>query len=178
MHFLQHFWYHSFHRTYWSFIWVCTTDINQWNHLFANQSEARMKTFLSGLLTESSSANPKIAKRAEFLVSYIFDTHVNNLRIRTNFYLNSCSLMTTCSVSDRENFESDRQTCDGLATVRWTQFQTIASYAGFDWLIKEKDLNFVQDVNCSRTSFDFIEVQNHINMFQSYRHLLDLMIRQ
>lgn len=42
-----------------------------------------MKTFLSGLLTESSSANPKIAKRAEFLVSYIFDTHVNNLRIRS-----------------------------------------------------------------------------------------------
>ena len=48
-----------------------------------------MKTFLSGLLTESSSANPKIAKRAEFLVSYIFDTHVNNLRNTTKSYLNS-----------------------------------------------------------------------------------------
>ena len=71
-----------------------------------------MKTFLSGLLTESSSANQKIAKRAEFLVSYIFDTHVNNLRIRTKSYLNSCP------VSDRENFESDRQTCDRPATVR------------------------------------------------------------
>ena len=49
----------------------------------------KMKTFLSGLLTESSSANPKIAKRAEFLVSYIFDTHVNNLRNRTRSNLNS-----------------------------------------------------------------------------------------
>ena len=48
-----------------------------------------MKTFLSGLLTESSSANPKIAKRAEFLVSYIFDTHVNNLRNGRKSYLNS-----------------------------------------------------------------------------------------
>ena len=41
-----------------------------------------MKTFLSGLLTESSSAKPKIAKRAEFLVPYNFDTHVNKPRTK------------------------------------------------------------------------------------------------
>ena len=48
-----------------------------------------MKTFLSGLLTDSSSAKPKIAKRAEFLVSYNFDTRVNTLkttRVRTYAY--------------------------------------------------------------------------------------------